>query len=66
MYVLSQSSLTVGSVGATPVYVTGPATPTTTGDATSLASVAVYGASNLVLKSNANLTVANPIGLAAR
>ena len=65
MYLLSQSNLIVGSVGATPVYVTGPATPSTTGDATALASVAVYGASNLVLKSNADLTVANPIGLAA-
>ncbi len=65
IYLLSKSNLTVNAVGATPVNLVGPAaTPTQTGDAGTLTSVSVYGASNLVLKSTADLTVGHDIGLA--
>ena len=65
IFLISQTALTVGSVGATLVNATGPtATPTSVGDAGALNSVAVSGASNLVLKSQGALTVANAIGLA--
>lgn len=66
LYVLSKSDLVVDAVGATPVNAIGPtAAPTQVGDSATLASVAVYGAANLVLKSSANLTVDRDIGLAA-
>ena len=65
IYVLSLSDMSVGSVRVPSVAVIGPAaTPTFTGDAAAQASVSVYGAANLVLESQADLTIASAIGLA--
>ena len=64
IFLQSLTDMTVGSVGATLVNATGPATPASVGDSAALNSVAVSGASNLVLISEGALTVANAIGLA--
>ena len=64
IFLRSLTDMTVGSVGATLVNATGPATPASVGDSAALNSVAVSGASNLVLISEGALTVANAIGLA--
>jgi hypothetical protein len=66
LYVRSLSDMTVGTVNPALVEIVGPSTtPITLGDAAALTSVAVYGGSNLVLKSDSALTVATAIGLAA-
>ncbi len=64
IFLQSLTDMTVGSVGATLVNATGPATPASVGDSAALNSVAVSGASNLVLISEGALSVANAIGLA--
>ena len=65
LYLKSLSTLSVGSVAATPVNVIGAtATPGSTGDASALVSAAVYGASNLVLQATGDLRIESAIGLA--
>ena len=64
IFVHALSDMTVGSVGASLVNATGPATPASVGDSVALSSVAVSGASNLVLMSHGVMTIATPIGLA--
>ena len=64
IFVESQTALTVGNVAAVSVNATGPAVPASVGEGAALNSVAVSGASNLVLKSDAALTVGSAIGLA--